>query len=397
MAFTMEVPKEGTIEKDVQKPFTMEVPDEAAIKKEVLEQVKPLQKEVDQIQALAERNVAEILTLDTDELAKKKQILQSIESFGAASMKSSAAKNSLLQVTVGNLSKNGDEGSIVAKGLMDLNRELKDLDPSLIDFTKTGIFGQLFNPIRAYFARYQQADSAIADIIVSLDKGKTTLKNDNTTLEIEQQALRDLTKKLMKEVQLGILMDKSIEMQIVAAKDRNEDPEKIKFVTEEVLFPLRQRIMDMQQMIVVNHQGVIAMEIVIRNNKELMRGVERAQTVTISALKISVTVAGALYNQKIVLKKIEMLNETTNNLISITGQMLVNHGAEIHKRSMDTNISVETMKTAFANVIEALDSINTYKQEALPKMRDTINQFRELADKGEEQIQKLEKGHKLEL
>lgn len=397
MAFTMEVPNEGTIEKVVQEPFTMEVPDEAAIKKEVLEQVKPLQKEVDQVQALAERNVAEILTLDTDELAQKKYILQSIESFGAASMKSSAAKNSLLQVTVGNLSKNGDEGSIVAKGLMDLNRELKDLDPSLIDFTKTGIFGQLFNPIRAYFARYQQADSAIADIIVSLDKGKTTLKNDNTTLEIEQQALRDLTKKLMKEVQLGILMDKSIEMQIVAAKDRNEDPKKVKFVTEEVLFPLRQRIMDMQQMIVVNQQGVMAMEIVIRNNKELMRGVERAQTVTISALKISVTVASALYNQKIVLKKIEMLNETTNNLISITGQMLVNHGAEIHRRSTETGISVETMKTAFADVIEALDSINTYKQEALPKMRDTINQFRELADKGEEQIRKLEKGHKLEL
>jgi hypothetical protein len=30
-------------------------------------------------------------------------------------------------------------------------------------------------------------------------------------------------------------------------------------------------------------------------------------------------------------------------------------------------------------------------------MRDTINQFKELTTKGEEQIQKLEKGSKLEL
>jgi len=377
--------------------FTMEVPDEAAIKKEVQEQVKPALEDVDSLQALAESNVAQILTLDIDEFAKKKYILQSIESFGAESMRGSATKNSLLQVTVGALSRDGDEGGVVAKGLMDLNRELKDLDPCLIDFTKIGIFGKVFDPVRAYFARYQKADSAIADIILSLDRGKTILKNDNTTLEIEQQALRSLTKKLMKEIQLGILMDKSIEMQIEAARARNEEPEKIRFVAEEVLFPLRQRVMDMQQMVIVNQQGVMAMEVVIRNNKELMRGVERAQTVTVSALRTSVTVAGSLYHQNIVLKKIEMLNETTNDLIISTSQMLKNQGAEIQKRSMETNISVEDMKVAFADVMEALDSISTYRQEALPKMRDTVNQFKELATKGEEQIQQLEKGHKLAL
>jgi uncharacterized protein YaaN involved in tellurite resistance len=201
----------------------------------------------------------------------------------------------------------------------------------------------------------------------------------------------------MKEVQLGILMDEAIERQIEAAQARNEDPEKVKFVTEEVLFPLRQRVMDMQQMIVVNQQGVMATEIVIRNNKELMRGVERAQTVTISALHNSVMVASALYHQEIALKKIEMLNVITGDIISSTSELLKIRGADIHKRSSETNISVEKLNTAFADAMEALDSINTYKQEALPKMRDTINQFKELAAMGEEQIQQLEKGQKLAL
>jgi len=375
--------------------FTMELPNEAAIKREVLQQVKPLPEEVDQLQAVAEGNVAEILTLDIGEIAQKKFILQSIESFGADSMKSSAAKNSMLQMTVGSLSRDGDEGGVVAKGLMELHRELEDLDPSLIDFTKTGILGLVFNPVRAYFARYQKAESAIVEIIASLDKGKKSLKNDNTTLEIEQQALRDLTRKLMKEVQLGVLMNESIEKQIDAARSRNEEPEKIKFVSEEILFPLRQRIMDMQQMIVVNQQGVMATEVVIRNNKELIRGVDRAKTVTISALRIGVMVAGALYNQKIVLKKIQMLNETTNSIISGTSHMLKVQGAEIQRQSMEATVSVETLKNAFADVMEALDSISSYKQEALPRMRDTVNQFRELAAKGEEQIQQLESGHKM--
>jgi len=375
--------------------FTMQVPDEAEIKKEVLEQVKPKPKEEAQLQAQAERNVADILTLDIDEFAKKKEILLSIESFGAESMKRSSSKNSLLQITVGELSREGDDEGLVARGLMDLNRELKDLDPSLIDFTKTGILGKLFDPVRAYFAKYQRAESAIADIIVSLDKGKTTLKNDNTTLEIEQQAMRDLTRKLMKEVQLGSQMDEAIEKQIDAAKARNEEPEKIKFVSEEVLFPLRQRIMDMQQVIVVNQQGVMASEIVIRNNKELMRGVERAQNVTINALRTSVTVAGALYNQKIVLKKIEMLNDTTSSIIATTARALKSQGADIQNRSMQANISPETLKAAFADAMEALDSISTYKQEALPAMRKTIEDFRVLAARGEEQIEMLEKGQKL--
>ena len=375
--------------------FTMELPNEAAIKNEVLQQVKPVPGEVAQLQAVAEGNVAEILTLDIGEIAQKKFILQSIESFGADSMKSSAAKNSMLQMTVGSLSRDGDEGGVVSKGLIKLHRELEDLDPSLIDFTKTGILGLVFNPIRAYFARYQKAESAIVEIIASLDKGKKSLKNDNTTLEIEQQALRDLTRKLMKEVQLGVLMNESIEKQIDAARSRNEEPEKIKFVAEEILFPLRQRIMDMQQMIVVNQQGVMATEVVIRNNKELMRGVDRAKTVTISALRIGVMVAGALYNQKIVLKKIQMLNETTNSIISGTSHMLKVQGAEIQRQSMETAVSVETLKNAFADVMDALDSISSYKQEALPRMRDTVNQFRELAAKGEEQIHQLESGHKM--
>ena len=377
--------------------FTMELPSQEEIKVAIEEQVKPVPAEVAQLKEVADNNVTAIMALDFESLEKRKEILQSIDSFGMNTMKSSSDKNTLLQVSVGNLSKTGDEGGQVAKGLSELHTQLKDLDPSAIDFAKRGFLGKLFNPLRAYFLKYQKADVVIADIVVSLDKGKSTLKNDNTTLEIEQQMLRDLTKKLQKEIQLGMLMDESIESQIEAAKLRNEDPDKIRFITEEVLFPLRQRVMDLQQMLVVNQQGIMAIEVVIRNNKELIRGVDRAKNVTISALKISVTVASALYNQKIVLKKIELLNQTTNDLISSTSKMLKNQGVEIQKQSLEASISVDTMKEAFTDVLSALDSISTYKQEALPRMRETINQFRELADGGEKQIQRLEKGHKLGL
>ncbi|MBJ9989517.1 toxic anion resistance protein [Paenibacillus sp. S28] len=377
--------------------FTMSVSSAEQIQAVIEEEVKPVPEEVAKLKEIADANVASIMELDVESLDKRKEILQSIDSFGLDTMKLSSEKNNLLQVSVGNLSKGGDEGGAVAKGLTELHTQLKDLDPSLIDFAKKGFLGRLFNPLRAYFLKFEKADDVIADIVVSLDKGKTTLKNDNTTLELEQQTIRELTKTLKKEIQLGTMMDESIEAQIEAAKQRGEDPEKVRFITEEVLFPMRQRVMDLQQMLVVNQQGIMAYEVVIRNNRELIRGVDRAKTVTISALKIAVTVASALYNQGIVLKKIELLNQTTNNIIAGTSRMLKDQGVAIQKQAIETSVSVDTLKQAFSDAISAFEAISSYKQAALPKMRDTINQFRALSDEGEKHIQRLEKGKALGL
>ncbi|MGG1552777.1 toxic anion resistance protein [Paenibacillus ferrarius] len=377
--------------------FTMDVANVELIKAVIEETVQPVPEETAKLKEIADANVASILNLDVNALEQRKEILQSIESFGLDTMKVSSQKNALLQVSVGNLAKSGDEGGPVAKGLTELHMQLKDLDPSLVDFAKKGFLGNLFNPLRAYFLRFEKADHVIADIVISLDKGRTILKNDNTTLELEQQAIRELTKKLQKEIQLGTMMDASIEVQIEAAKQRGEDPDKIRFITEEVLFPMRQRVMDLQQMLVVNQQGIMAYEVVIRNNRELIRGVDRAKTVTISALKIAVTVASALYNQGIVLKKIELLNQTTNNLIAGTSKMLKNQGAAIQQQAMESSVSVDTLKQAFADVLSAFDSISSYKQAALPKMRETIDQFRALSEEGEKHILRLEKGSSLGL
>lgn len=377
--------------------FSMQVMDANEIQEVIKEEIKVIPEDVIKLRAQANQNAEAILNIDLESLEERKNFIQSIEDFGMHNMQASSQKNALLKVSVGNLSKSGDEGGVVSKSLTDLQREIKDLDPSLVDFTKNGILGKLFNPIRAYFLKYEKAETIITDILNSLDKGKAVLKNDNTTLSIEEHSLRELTKKINKEIEMGSMMDESIAARIEEQQAAMGDPEKIKFVQEEILFPLRQRVMDLQQMVVVNHQGIIAMEIIQRNNKELMRGVDRAKNVTVSALRTAVMVASALYNQKIVLKKIQVLNETTNNIISSTSKMLKEQGTEIHKQSMDTGISVDVLKSSFEDLIFALDEISKYKQEALPLMKNTIQQFKVMADEGEVQIRKLEKGSSLAL
>lgn len=371
--------------------MNMEIVNTAQLQKEVAATVQPKDEQAQAIEAQATQNVAEIMALDLNKLEEKRKLLKSIDDFAVQTLQSTAHKNTLLQTTIGNLSKSGEDGSLVSTSLADLHREIKDLDPSMLDFTKEGFLGKIFNPIRRYFDRYEKAEGVIKDVIVALDKGKSTLKNDNITLDLEEDSLREMTLKLNEELALGMAMDTQIAAQIAQAELTGEAAEKVRFVTEEILFPLRQRLMDMQQLLVVNQQGIIAMEVIKRNNKELIRGVDRAKNVTITALRTAVMVASALYNQKIVLKKIDLLNETTSNLITSTSRMLKDQGAAIQKQAAESTISPDVLKQAFRDTIAALDDIAAFKQQALPMMHDTVAQFRTLAETGEKEIARLER------
>ena len=94
----------------------------------------------------------------------------------------------------------------------------------------------------------------------------------------------------------------------------------------------------------------MAIDLIIRNNVELMRGVDRATNVTVSALQVAVTLALALANQRIMLDKIHAVNETTDKLIASTAERLRTQGAEIHKMAAGTSLNIDALKKAFADI-----------------------------------------------
>ncbi len=89
---------------------------------------------------------------------------------------------------------------------------------------------------------------------------------------------------------------------------------------QDVLFYVRQKHQDLLTQLAVSIQNYLAIDIVIKNNVELIKGVDRATTTTISALRTAVIVAQALNNQKLVLDQITALNTTTSGLIQRTSR-----------------------------------------------------------------------------
>ena len=371
--------------------FSLELPTEEALKEEISATFMPTTKEEIVIVDTATQKANQIMTVDLDSFEQRKEYTDVIENFGLEEMKACQTKNSILQKQMASLQVAGSESGEVAKGLTELTLKMKDLDPSAIDFAKTGPLGKIFNPVRKYFEKFHTADEEIAAIVKSLENGKKTLINDNTTLELEEASMREMTKKMQNNIELGEKLDACIVQNLEQARLNGEDPEKIRFIEEEILYPLRQRVQDFQQIQVVDEQGIIAMEIIRRNNKELIRSVDRAQNVTVTALRTAVTVAGALYNQKIVLEKITALNDTTNKMIESTSRLLHEQGVAIQKQASETAISPEILKASFNETLAALEDLSKYRQEALPRMRQSIETFKELSAAGEEKISQMER------
>jgi uncharacterized protein YaaN involved in tellurite resistance len=320
--------------------------------------------------------IDDLLKLDIHSNAFQEK-LGAVHTFGNADIQASAAvSNRMMERPVRAMENEANpQGSTVSRGLLDLRRTIEDLDPSKQ--------GDLFSPktilklipfgshIIDYFRKYQSAQTHLNAIIDSLYHGKDELLKDNAAIEQEKSNMWTLMGKLEQWVYLGKHIDAALEKRIdeIAATD----PEKARIAREEILFAVRQKVMDLLTQLAVNKQGYLALDLVRRNNIELVKGVDRATTTTVSALRTAVIVAQALTNQKLVLDQITALNKTTGDLIEGTATMLQQQSAKIHEQAASATINIDQLKRAFDAIYQTMDTISTYRVQALASMSKTVD------------------------
>jgi uncharacterized protein YaaN involved in tellurite resistance len=347
---------------------------------------------------LSERALAvadRLVEFDPDDQDARVTALDSVEGMGRDLQRRAATRSRLLQAPLRDLARESEEGGPVAKSLSDLRIEVEKLDPTTIDLSPSG-FNRLLGaipgvgtPLQRYFMRFESSQGVIDAIIRSLESGRDQLKRDNVTLNEDQKNMRELTVTLTEQVALGQALDTAINARL--DRDVPADDPRRAFIEEELVFVLRQRIMDLQQQLAVNQQGVLATAIIVRNNRELIRGVNRALDVTISALQVAVAVAMAVAHQKVVLDKVEALNRTTSDMIAGTAQRLKTQGSQIHQQASSAMLDMESLKSAFADINIALDEIARYRRDALPQMAQTILEMDQLTTEAEKTIEKYER------
>jgi uncharacterized protein YaaN involved in tellurite resistance len=339
-----------------------------------------------------------LANVDPAQTATQQERKAAVERAGLGLQRESGQRSRMLQQPIHQLAQRGEDGGEVGRALIDLKIQVEELDPNQMDFSPgwlsrmTGALPFVGTPLKRYFSQYESAQVVIDAIIRSLEKGRDQLSRDNVTLAEDQKLMRDLTLKLDKQVQLLRLIDQKLQYKL--DREIPADDARHAFISDELLFPLRQRIQDLQQQLAINQQGVLAIELVVRNNQELIRGVDRAINVTVGALQVAVTVALALAHQKIVLDKVNALNTTTSDLIAGTARRLRQQGTEIHRQASSATLDMEALKSAFVDLNQAMDEISSFRRDALPQMAGTILELDQLTRQGEEAMRKMEQGNR---
>lgn len=282
-----------------------------------------------------------------------------------------------------------DKDTGIGADLTELRRTVESLDPK--EATKTrkllGIipFG---NSVDRYFDKYRSSQTHISKILGSLANGKDELLMDNAAIDTERAGLWKTMHKLEQMVHISKSLDRQLEDK--ANELDATDPAKAKAIRESALFYTRQRTTDLLTQTAVTVQGYLALDLVKKNNVELVKGVDRASTTTVSALRTAVTVAQAMTNQKLVLQQITALNTTTAGMIDSTGEMLRTQTGAIHEQAASSTIPIETLQRAFQNIYETMDQIDRFKLQALDNMKQTVNTLSSEVEKSKGYIARAE-------
>jgi uncharacterized protein YaaN involved in tellurite resistance len=282
------------------------------------------------------------------------------------------SSNRLLRSPVRALQEGGlSEGGKVGQTLLQLRRTVEDLDPSQAHGSKKVLgmipFGDRIND---YFRKYQSAQSHLDGILQSLRQGQDELQRDNVALTMEKQNLWDSMGRLNQYVYIAERLDAKMAAQIATLEA--SDLDKATALKQDVLFYVRQKHQDLLTQLAVSIQNYLAIDITVKNNIELMKGVDRASTTTVSALRTAVIVAQALGNQKLVLDQITALNTTTSGLIQSTSEMLRDNSVRIQEQAASSTIGLDQLQAAFSNIYQTMDAIDTFKVQALDSMAATI-------------------------
>ncbi len=344
--------------------------------------------EVSELDKKVERFVEELAALDSNSPDFGKKVDQ-LTAMGRKEIAEAAgASNRFLDRPV----KAIDADTGIGADLTELRKTVEALDPAKNGRLTPGrkLFGLIpfGGRIKSYFRQYQSSQTHIAAILARLGSGKDELLMDNAAIDTERAGLWKTMHKLEQMIHISKSLDKKLEDK--ANELDATEPAKAKAIRESALFYTRQRTTDLLTQMAVTVQGYLALDLVKKNNVELVKGVDRASTTTVSALRTAVTVAQAMTNQRLVLEQIGALNTTTAGMIDSTGELLRTQTGAIHEQAASSTIPLETLQRAFQNIYETMDQIDRFKLEALGNMKQTVETLGSEVEKSKGYIARAE-------
>jgi uncharacterized protein YaaN involved in tellurite resistance len=325
--------------------------------------------------------VERLLMRDHQNPLEREQTRQQVASLALDLQRESASSIRLLEGSLRQVSARSADEASVALSLSELRHQIELLDPSSLA-SRNRWFHRflrwLFHidpPLQRFLFRYDSVRITIEEILLALKEGREQLRRDNITLAADQQELLQTSEKLA----AAIANIEKLRGQLSATREKEQNREIAEFIDQDLLFPLHQRSLDLHQQLAVNQQGTLALDLIIKNNLELIRGVDRALFTTASGFRIAATVAVTLAEQRDISDQIQTAIGTTDELLAEATKELKGTKTSIKQQITLAANNIEKLKKAWSEIRTSIEEVESRRSNALLTITASIEEMTTLS------------------
>lgn len=277
------------------------------------------------------------------------------------------------------------ENKKVVKSLMDMENKIVELNPA-----KAGINwddplrgGRIFgiklpfigDKLQKYIQKTRDASQYIEMVNKELDEGSRIIRESIGEIDLEKQKNLEITMRSNEYLYLNSAIVKKVESRMIENKLNDKEKE---LVTEVILYPLEQKKSDLNTQIHVAITSYYGLDVIQKNNKELLRGVQRCQMVALPALNTSITMASALADQKNVHDTVGAINQTAEEMLNNVSTMVSSQSQQIQKSAQSETIKRKSIMDNYKKIEDALKKTSEYRLQAHAALKKDNEKMEEL-------------------
>jgi uncharacterized protein YaaN involved in tellurite resistance len=343
----------------------------------------------DEVKQRAQEMLERIKSVGDRDIEGRNTLTSEAKSFGTDIRRSIAHQSDLLNAPIKDIMGNNESEGGLSKDLLSLRSKVEEINPNKFDFSEGGFrrfltkLPGIGSKLEAWWSQYQSVSTVINDILSNLEKGKDVLAKDNVTLKVDRDKLMEFTWQLQDQLQIAMLLDNEL-----ATWAGSLDAAQKKYIEEDILYYLRQEVQDMQLSLGAANQAILVSDIIRRANEELIRSTDRTLNVSAKALQTAAALQVALLHQEKQMEAVKATNDMTVELLKSTAEKAKTQGVQVVKDANDVSGMIEGLKQAFGDTIEAMNLLDSYKQEALPQMASNVALLDDLNKQMKEQVER---------
>jgi uncharacterized protein YaaN involved in tellurite resistance len=238
--------------------------------------------------------------------------------------------------------------------------DVDDLDPN----KEVGFFGRLFGkakPVAKFLQRYEEVRKQIDRITDKLEKHKTTLLTDITSLDRLYDANLDYFQTLERYIAAGEEKLRQLDEEIIPAKARQaESSEEIIEAQElrdlrSVRDDLERRVHDLRLTRQVAMQSLPSIRLVQENDKGLVNKINSTIVNTVPLWRQQLATAVTIFRSSQASGTLKAATDLTNDLLQANAENLKEVNAETRRQLERGVFDIEVVKKANQTLVETIE------------------------------------------